>query len=119
MLHKEKNDLPMEAPHTGAFWFSFGAAVDLVTEIKPAGALERLKVHTLRSGPPVPNLGRVSKWFLVLNGVHLLFRSKLPDTANPTRGPTRLRTLLWQEGGPDNGHGEHRQPGLNRSWGPN
>lgn len=45
---------PMEAPHTGACWFSFGAAVDLVTEIKPAGALERLKVHTLRSGPPVP-----------------------------------------------------------------
>lgn len=84
----------MEAPHTGAFWFSFGAAVDLVTEIKPAGALECLKVHTLRSGPPVPNLGRVSKWFLVLNGVHRLFRSKLPDTANPTRGPTRLRTLL-------------------------
>lgn len=58
MLHKEKNDLPMEAPHTGACWFSFGAAVDLVTEIKPAGALERLKVHTLRSGPPVPEVER-------------------------------------------------------------
>lgn len=48
----------MEAPHTGACWFSFGAAVDLVTEIKPAGALERLKVHTVGSGPPVPEVER-------------------------------------------------------------
>lgn len=32
--------------------------VDLVTEIKPAGALERLKVHTVGSGPPVPEVER-------------------------------------------------------------
>lgn len=46
----------MKAPHTVACWFSYGAAVDLVTEIKPEGALERLKVHTLGSGPPVPEV---------------------------------------------------------------
>ena len=43
----KNNDLPMEGPHTGECWFSFGAAVDLRTEIKPAVALVRLRVHTL------------------------------------------------------------------------
>jgi hypothetical protein len=56
MLRKESNDLPMKAPHPGACWVSFPAAVDLRTEIKPAGALERLKVHTLGSGALVPEV---------------------------------------------------------------